>query len=186
MWKPVYTEAFQNLLTRYHNMVTISLAGHEHTDDFRLVGNSLVLMTPGLSPNVGQNPAFRTVDFWADGTISDETTFYLSNLNVIANGGTAEWKREYSFAETWGLHRLDFQNIRKLYHEIETKPDVHDRWSSLYSVSRPEGNTITKQTFPGFSVQAGTRGTRNTTRALDRLKENHRSGYEDPQTGCAT
>jgi len=155
MWKPAYTADFQNLLKRYRKTVTISFAGHEHTDDFRLIGKSLVLMTPGVSPLVGQNPAFRAVAFAGDGTISDETTYYLSNLDKVNDGMAPDWKFEYSFAKSWSLPRLDFRSFRDLYRQLETNPDSQQRWFTLYSVSHPEGNTITKQTFPWIVCASG-------------------------------
>lgn len=155
MWNPAYTADFENLLKRYRNTVTISFAGHEHTDDFRLIDRSVVLMTPGVSPLVGQNPAFRVVTFGTDGTISDESTYYLSNLDKVNQGVPPEWKLEYSFAQAWGVPRLDFKSFRHLYREVETKPDAEQRWFTFYSVSHAEGNAITKQTFPWVFCASG-------------------------------
>jgi sphingomyelin phosphodiesterase acid-like 3 len=155
MWKPVYTEAFRKLLKRYHKTITVSLAGHEHMDDFRLITNSLVLMTPALSPIFRQNPAFRVVSFRPDGALSNGTTYYLSNLDEVLNGIPAEWKVEYSFTSTWGLSALDFKNFSKLYREIGAKSAVRDRWSTLYSVSHPQANTITRQSFPKLFCATG-------------------------------
>ncbi len=147
MWKPIYTVQFVKLLAQYHDTVVISLAGHEHTDDFRLIGGSLVLMAPGLSPVVGQNPAFRIVAFEPDGKLSDEATYYLSNLNMVSGGAAPEWRLEYSFDKTWGVRQLDFRNFNQLYRRIEAERTARDHWSNLYSVSHPEGNNITRQTF---------------------------------------
>jgi sphingomyelin phosphodiesterase acid-like 3 len=170
MWKPVYTEEFQKLLKQYHNTVTVSLAGHEHMDDFRLISNSLVLMTPAVSPVFKQNPAFRVVSVRPDGALSDATTYYLSNLADILNGMAPEWKLEYSFASTWGLSQLDFKNFSKLYREIEAKSAVRDRWSTLYSVSHPQGNTITRQTFPQLFCATGNATEANFEACSQRIK----------------
>ena len=155
MWEPAYTEEFRNLLARYHNTITVSLAGHEHMDDFRLISKSLILMTPAVSPVVKQNPAFRVLSFRPNGALLDGTTYYLSNLDDVLNGTATEWKLEYSFASTWGMSRLDFKNFRKLYRQIEAKSAVRNRWSTLYSVSHPQGNAITTQTFPQLFCATG-------------------------------
>jgi hypothetical protein len=96
MWDPAYTAQFQDLLARYRGTVTITLGGHEHMDDIRLLENSLVLLTPAISPIYLQSPAFRTVVFRRDGTLANEKTYYLSNLDSVAKGATPEWKLEYS------------------------------------------------------------------------------------------
>ena len=63
-------------------------------DDFRLLTSSLVLLAPGLSPVVGQNPAFRIVSLNRKGELADEDTYYLSNLDEAVNGSQAKWKLE--------------------------------------------------------------------------------------------
>lgn len=155
MWKPIYTGQFAKLLAQYRDTVTISLAGHEHTDDFRLIAGSVVLMTPGLSPIVGQNPAFRIVAFQRNGNLSDETTYYFSNLEMASGGTVPKWKLEYDFAQTWGLRPLNFKNFNQLYRRIENGSAVRDRWSSLYSVSHPEGNNISRQVFSWLFCATG-------------------------------
>ncbi|MFL6351018.1 MAG: hypothetical protein ACJ74Z_04090 [Bryobacteraceae bacterium] len=155
MWKPVYTEQFRNLITRYHNTVTLSLAGHVHMDDFRLISNSLVIMTPAVSPIFNQNPAFRVVSFRPDGALSESRTYYLSNLEQVLNGVAADWKLEYSFTTTWGLSPLDFKNFSKLYREVTAKSAARDRWSRLYSVSHSQANILAPQIFPQVFCATG-------------------------------
>ena len=155
MWKPDDNDHFQQLLEQYRDTVTISLAGHEHTDDFRLVNHSLVLLAPGLSPLVGQNPAFRLVTYRPGGNLTDATTYYLSNLDEFDAGAAPVWKPEYSFAQAWHTSRLDFRNFNKLYREVQSDPDLRARWTTFYSVSHPEGNAVTPETFPRLFCAAG-------------------------------
>ena len=155
MWKPVYTEQFRNLMTQYRETIIISLAGHEHVDDFRLIGGALVQMTPGVSPVVGQNPAFRVASYRKDGVISDEATYYLANLSQTAQGEAAEWKLEYEFAKTWGARQVDFASFQKLSREIESKPEVRQRWTELYSVSGADETELTKKTFAPLFCATG-------------------------------
>lgn len=171
MWEPIYTEEFRKLLTRYHKTVTVSLAGHEHMDDFRLISNSLVLMTPAISPIFNQNPAFRVLCFRPDGALSDATTYYLSNLDDVLKGMAPKWKLEYGFASTWRLPLLDFKNFSKLYREIEAKSAVRDRWSTLYSVSHPEANTVRPQTFPHLFCATGNAIEASYNGCLERIGE---------------
>jgi len=152
LWKAQYAEGFDRLLSRYHETIAAHFAGHTHMDDFRLLGastsrRSLVLITPGLSPNVNQNPAFRVVQFQKGGILIDQATYYLSNLPTAGGSAGPEWKREYSFDQLWGFRRLDYKNFEKLYRRIDTSPEARKQWTDLYSVSHPEGGTITDQTF---------------------------------------
>jgi hypothetical protein len=153
-WKEQYAENFDHLLSRYSQTIAASFAGHTHMDDFRLAGSSargrsLVLMAPALSPYVRQNPAFRVVSFQANGKLTDQVTYYLSNLL------TPDWKREYSFRQEWKIRELNEKNFDKVYRRIDQSPEARERWSLLYSVSHPEGDSITSQTFWALHCASG-------------------------------
>jgi hypothetical protein len=123
-------------------------------------------MTPGLSPVVGQNPAFRLVSFRANGALTDEATYYLFHFGEAA----PEWKLEYRFAETWRAQQINFQSFSRLSRDIESKPAVRDRWSLLYSVSRSEGPAITKQTFPPLFCATGNHTDTNFQACVKRIQ----------------
>jgi hypothetical protein len=171
MWKPEYTEEFQRILREYHDTVTVSLAGHEHVDDFRLIGESLVLLAPGLSPNVGQNPAFRIVSFKANGTLSDATTYYLSNLDDVLEKAAPEWKLEFGYDGIYGMNQLDFKSFSKLDKDIESKPDIRKRWTTFYSVSNPKAKNITEETFPALFCANGNATDSDFKACLGRLQQ---------------
>jgi hypothetical protein len=159
-WKASYAESFDRLLSRHHETIAASFAGHTHMDDFRLIGSStphrsLVLIAPGLSPNVKQNPSFRVVQFQNNGTLTDQVTYYLSNLAAAENDAGPEWKREYSFDQVWGFRQLTYRNFDKLYQRINASPEARERWSLLYSVSHPEGGSITRQSFWALHCASG-------------------------------
>lgn len=155
MWKPEFADQFDKLVEQYHDTVTISLAGHEHTDDFRLVGHSLILLAPGISPLVGQNPAFRVVSYGENAELTDATTYYLSNLSTFDSGQKADWKPEYAFKQKLGMSSLDYDSFKKLFDEVESTPDMRSRWMMFYGVSHPQGKSITPQTFPWLYCAAG-------------------------------
>ncbi len=151
-WKAQYAEEFDRLLSRYHATIAASFAGHTHMDDFRLIDSSakarsLVLMTPALSPYVKQNPAFRVVSFEGNGKLTDQATYYLSNLLAAGKEAAPEWKLEYSFRQEWGTRELNYNSFQKLYRRMDESPEARQRWSLLYSVSRPESNGTTNQNF---------------------------------------
>lgn len=177
-WKARYAEEFDRLLSRYHETVATNLAGHTHMDDFRLLNvstphRSLVLITPGLSPNVNQNPAFRVVQFQRNGALTDESTYYLSNLLAAEKGAKLEWKLEYSFDQLWGFRQLNYQNFEKLYRRIDASPEVRKRWTELYSVSRPEGGSITDQSFWALHCASGYNAVSEYQACLSQGKDKH-------------
>jgi hypothetical protein len=150
-WVSSYSDEFHELAARYENTIAATFAGHTHVDDFRLIGipqaeKSLVLIGPALSPNIGQNPAFRIVKFKSNGRLADLSTYFFVN---------PAWKLEYSFDNAWGVHRPDISNYEKLYGRIEKSPEIRERWTLFYSVSHPEAGSITPANFQAFYCASG-------------------------------
>jgi sphingomyelin phosphodiesterase acid-like 3 len=140
MWAPEWTERFDSVLQRYHSTVLASFAGHTHADDFRVIGGDaaspqFVLIDPAISPIYGQNPGFRIVDFRSDGTLADQTTYYLTNLEQAGGKTVGHWMREYRFSERWKVRQLDGASLATIYGEIASRNDARNLWWRLYTVS---------------------------------------------------
>lgn len=131
LWKETYVAKFQSLLNEYSPVVVANLAGHVHVDDFRLIGNHVVIIAPPVSPITGQNPTFRTVTFDSHSELKDQTTYYLKGLTETEHS----WVLEYDFAKEWHLKGLTYKNYSALFARLGTSPEVTTRWMSLYSAS---------------------------------------------------
>lgn len=139
MWDPASAEAFAALMRRYFDVVAASFAGHTHMDDFRLLGDTgghygFALITPAVSPIFGQNPAFRTLAYNAEGGIIDQTTYELTNLPSAA---PPQWRAEYAFTQYWNLPRIDLATLEQVYSAIADDPGQRERWQSIFAVSSP-------------------------------------------------
>jgi sphingomyelin phosphodiesterase acid-like 3 len=141
-WNPKYAAAFYQLLDQYRGTIDLSLAGHTHLDDMRLVSTAhstaLILINPGLSPNISQNPAFRVITVDRHARPLDVLTYYRSNLNA------PEWKLEYSTRPAYRLKRIDASDYQSLYREIAADPRIGDKWRLYYSVSHAAGVSTDK------------------------------------------
>ncbi len=140
MWVPTWTEKFDRLLESYHDIVLAGFAGHTHMDDFRLVNTAgvnqaFVLITPAISPIFEQNPAFRIVSFRIDGSLADQSIYYLTNLKQASRRVHGRWKKEYTFTSEWQKLQLDLSNLGTIYNQIKTTSEARDRWLKLYEVS---------------------------------------------------
>jgi len=140
MWVPAWTASFDSLLGKYHDTVLASFAGHTHMDNFMVIGvagvaGQSVLITPAISPIYGQNPAYRVVEFRDDGTLADQTTYFLTNLKQAGGKHPGRWKQEYRFSRRWKTHQLDTASLTKIYKKIASERDARDRWLKLYTAS---------------------------------------------------
>ena len=70
-----YASEFHALMERYQGTIAANIAGHLHTDAFRILrsGNKrfgFVMIAPAISPIFGQNPSFRRFTLGEDGAIA--------------------------------------------------------------------------------------------------------------------
>ena len=111
-------------------------------DDFRLVSTAgvnqaFVLIDPPISPIFDQNPAFRIVSFRSDGSLADQSTYYLTNLRQASSKVRGRWKKEYTFTQEWRKPRLDLSSLGTIYSQIWATAESRDQWLKLYEVSSP-------------------------------------------------
>jgi sphingomyelin phosphodiesterase acid-like 3 len=140
MWKPFWTDLFVKLAAQYPGTITAMFAGHDHNDDLRVLhagqaSQQFVLIDPPVSPIYGQNPSFRVVSFQAGGHLTDQTTWYLTNLPSASGRGSGIWKPEYTFSEQWQSPRLDAAALDAVYNHIRSDPEASQRWMTLLDVS---------------------------------------------------
>ena len=140
MWKPFWTDLFDHLVAQYPNTITAIFAGHDHTDDFRVIqagqtAQQFVLIDPPVSPIYGQNPSFRIVTFAAGGALTDQTTWYLTNLDTARSTVPGTWMPEYTFDAEWHSPRVDAASLSSIYDQIRSNPDASQRWLTLLNVS---------------------------------------------------
>jgi len=140
MWNPEFTSQFDSLLENYQDTVVASFAGHTHTDDFRLIGEpgsreAFVLINPPISPIDGRNPAFRVVTFNSDGSLADQSTYYLTNLKYATSKTKGRWKQEYQFSQEWKAKQLNAASLETIYRQIGSEQKRWERWLKLYNVS---------------------------------------------------
>jgi len=159
MFAPDYASTFHNLMTRYRDTVTTSFAGHVHTDGFRLLDDDggplgFVLMNPALSPIFAQNPAFRRVVLADDGTLADQSVYYLANLADAQAGAAPRWQLEMSFDAAWNLPRVDLPSLASLYAQLGNSTAASERWFKAYAVQSAAG-AVKPADYPVYRCIAG-------------------------------
>jgi sphingomyelin phosphodiesterase acid-like 3 len=142
MWVPQWTTQFDALLEKYSSTVVAGFAAHIHSDDFRLIGpagagRQFVILNPAISPIYGQNPGFRVVSYDGNGTVTDQTTYYLTNLPKASRTSKGRWKREYTFTRKWKKPRLDAASLGGIYNSVVANDKVRENWLKLYAVQGP-------------------------------------------------
>jgi sphingomyelin phosphodiesterase acid-like 3 len=155
-----YAHEFHALMERYRATVTASFAGHTHMDGFRLLADNgrafgFVMMNPAVSPIFGQNPAYRRVELDEDGTITDQSVYYLANLPASASGAAPQWRLEMSFDRAWNLPRFDLSSLDALYRRLGSSAAARERWLDFYAVQGPVRATLSPANDAIYRCAAG-------------------------------
>ena len=137
-----WTKKFDALLENYSSTVLAGFAAHIHSDDFRLIGpagagQQFVMLNPAISPVYGQNPGFRVVSYKSNGTITDQATYYLTNLTCASSKAKGRWKKEYGFTSKWKAQELDAASLSRVYNQVVTDPKAREQWLENYAVLGP-------------------------------------------------
>ena len=158
MWKTQYTTAFDALMRRYASTVTVSLTGHTHMDDFRLMGPesspfAYVHITPAISPLFTNNPAYELMTYLPrEATIADYTVIHFT-LNTTA----PQWSPEYSFDSAYGQTSVTPQSIAAVRAAIGSDPATRALYIQYYTAANPGSTTITQASWKGYWCGTGAR-----------------------------
>jgi hypothetical protein len=101
MWVADYQTRFLKIISNYPGVVSFSLAGHTHMDEYRTLptGDSIEI-TPSIAPYFGNNPAFKIF------AISGDTLKPVgySSLNCDLATAPAQFSGYYTFSSAYSLY----------------------------------------------------------------------------------
>lgn len=158
-WKDAYNKKFLQLVTTYSSVFTAAYAGHTHMDDFRLVFDrsvepvkaaAFIHICPAVSPQFGNNPGFRLLDYApATFSVSDYTIYYL-DLGIENPG---KWRKEYSFNETYGLTGVNAASMQAVYYALKDDMTKRAHYMNYYDVNHRQA--LTPENFNAYRCGIG-------------------------------
>ena len=145
MWWPAYQTRFLQILANYPGIISLTLAGHTHMDEYRILPSSGALeITPSISPWFGNNPAFKVF------TLSRDTlkpTDY-SSLNYDLATNPAQFNSYYTFSTAYSSQGPLDESLTQLTPALVTNQDKQKLYRGYYF----SGNTsLTPVTYPPFN-----------------------------------
>lgn len=100
MWVDSNQDKFIGIIEKYPGVIAMSLAGHTHMDEFRLMspGNALAI-TAGISPYFGNYPAYKI--FTLDGASLAPIDYSAVNCNLAV--ASPAFNSYYTFSQVYEL-----------------------------------------------------------------------------------
>ncbi len=114
-WKPAYAERFLSLLRSYDEVITATLCGHTHMDDFCVVfpdtaaiaPSAFMHINPAVSPQFGNNPAFKVFSVDQDDLSLADAEAYRLDLGQAS----PSWAMSYDFNQTYGRNGMNAHTL---------------------------------------------------------------------------
>jgi sphingomyelin phosphodiesterase acid-like 3 len=176
MWWPEYQTRFLQILSNYPGLISLTLAGHTHMDEYRILPSSDALeITPAISPWFGNNPAFKVFTICRD-TLKPNN---YSSLNYDLATNPVQFNNYYTFSTAYSSQGLLDDSLRQLTPALVTNSSKQALYrghyfsgnSSLTPVTySPFGNPyapINDSTWPVYWSGIGNIGQQEFTNAVN-------------------
>jgi hypothetical protein len=144
MWWQAYQTRFLKILSNYPGVISMTLAGHTHMDEYRILSSADALeITPAISPWFGNNPAFKVF------TISRDTLkpSDYSSLNYDLATNPPQFNSYYTFSTAYSGRGLLGESLRQLTPELVTNQDKQKLYRGYYFSGN---NSTTPVTYSPF------------------------------------
>lgn len=146
MWRPAYQETFLQTIAKYPGTVTMTLAGHTHMDEFRIISPGNVLsVAPGVSPVFNNNSAYKVVTFSQN---TFEPTDYAIVGCDISKPASAQFTNEYTFSAAYGATGLLNPSLEQLFPLLKTDSAKQASYRKNFYVGNNSLNPITNTNWP--------------------------------------
>jgi len=161
MWKAAYQTRFLQIVANYPGVVSMTLAGHTHMDEYRALPSSdIVGITPGISPFFGNNPGFKVFTYSRDSYQPGD----YSSLNYDLATVPARFSAYYTFSSAYATHGTLGASLAKLTPLLVTDTAKQALYRGYYfsghnspaSAADTFANTITNLNWPIFWSGIGT------------------------------
>jgi hypothetical protein len=154
MWTQAYQESFLQILAKYPGLIPLSLGGHTHRDEFRLMTSENVLnIPPSISPWMGNDPAFEIYSI-SSGTYVP--TDYRS-LNYDLATAPVEFSSYYTFSTAYSMSGALDGALEALYSELKSDSTMQAIYASQYNSGNNTSpwNPISDANLPVFICGIG-------------------------------
>ncbi len=163
MWWPNYQARFHSILVNYPGTVSLTLAGHTHMDDYRILTASDTLeIIPAIAPFSGNNPAYKVFTVYRD-------TFRpidYSSLNYDLATSPSQFNTYYTFSTAFSLQGMLDASLLQLTPQLVTNTTKQALYRGYYysghnspvSAADTQINPITNANWPFYWCGIGKMG----------------------------
>jgi sphingomyelin phosphodiesterase acid-like 3 len=132
------------ILAAHRDVVTAVFTGHTHMDEYRLAAVALQGL-PGVTPLMGNSPAFKTFTVSPDTTLQDYVSWTLDLGNP-----SAAFQPYYDFSTAYGLADPLASSLPALLPQLRSAPGPQAGYQERYGSGHAPSKPITALNWPVY------------------------------------
>jgi hypothetical protein len=147
MWTSANQATFMGIIEKYPGVIAMTLAGHTHMDEFRLMspGNALAI-TAGISAFFGNNPAYKI--FAMDRLSLAPFDYSAVNCNLLAT--PSAFSGYYTFSQAYGLEGPLATSLTELFPALLASNAAQQQYQGAFRSGNNTSNPITSTSWPVY------------------------------------
>ena len=164
MWEPNYQASFMQILSKYPGLISMTLAGHTHMDEFRIISPGNVLeIVPGVSPVFGNDPAYKIFQV-------DRLTLAPADYNSLhcdlsnASGG---FKNYYKYSDAYQAGGSLGKSLEAMFPRLATDQATQALYRGYYYSGNSGASPITNTNWPVYWGGIGNMWAQDLTNAVN-------------------
>ncbi|MGB6725442.1 MAG: hypothetical protein WBE74_06025, partial [Terracidiphilus sp.] len=147
MWTDNNQEQFMGIIEQYPGVIAMTLAGHTHMDEFRLISPGVALaVTAGISPYFGNNPAYKI--FTLDGV--SLAPFDYSAVNCNLSTTPVGFRSYYTFSQAYELEGPLATSLLELFPALQASGVAKTQYQGAFYSGNNTNNPITITNWPVY------------------------------------
>jgi sphingomyelin phosphodiesterase acid-like 3 len=132
------------ILAAHRDVVTAAFTGHTHMDEYRLAAIALQGL-PGVTPLLGNSPAFKTFTISPDTTLEDYVSWTLDLGNP-----SATFQPCYTFSTAYGFAEPLASSLPALLPQLRSVPGTQAGYRERYGSGHAPSKPITDLNWPVY------------------------------------
>lgn len=151
-WKESCQSQFLEICRRYASVIEIIFSGHTHMDEYRLIldrdgeATKATIVTPAVSPQYGNNPAFKVLTLRGEDWKPLDFTTISCDLNV----SSPDFSTYYVFSEAYSSETPLEESLVDLFPKMKNNDSDRKNYARFYYAGHDDTNIIDDTTWPAY------------------------------------
>jgi hypothetical protein len=164
MWEPNYQETFMQILARYRGVIALTLAGHTHMDEYRVMSSgNVVEIVPGISPCFANDPAYKV--FLMDSVTKAPADY--SSFNYDLTTMPRQFSAYYRYSDVYSLKGSLGSSLELLCPGLVTNNALQTLYRGHFYSGNNAANPITDANWPVYWGGIGNMWAQDLTNAVN-------------------